>query len=149
MERRWTQTRLSQKSGVGRETISRLEAGRCPRSDTILRLLTALVGIDGIRFSDAAELDYAANSTTVRGHGAICRARRQQIGKSLKEVARTVGISEAKLSRFERGIIRSPDLLALIGGENGIARLCNEKLALALEFASLEAHEAFCAGRAV
>lgn len=45
------------------------------------------------------------------------RERRRAVGMTLAELAHAAGVSEATLSRHERGIVASPSLVRFVGDE--------------------------------
>ena len=137
--RRWNQDRLARRAGVSRAAIVRVERGGGVRADTVLRIAAALD-------LEVRELAPAWPEWDVLGpgHGVRTRARRRALGLSLAEVAAAAGVSEATLSRYERGVGASPTLLARAGDDHVAA---SDALARALGFADAGAHERFCARR--
>lgn len=146
--RGWSMADLSARSGVPRETISRLESGlRTPLADTVLRLLVILLaGQDEVELMDIVPDWPEADGRQIIGHGPRSRVRRRQAELSAAAVAATAGVSEATLSRFERNACATPSLLVRKITSHGdeLQRLCNVRLATTLRFGSLADHEAFC-----
>lgn len=144
--RGWTQARLAERAGVGRETVVRLERGaRPPTGDTVFRLEAAL-DLQSRRLVPGWREWQPIGSLSL---GARSRERRRSLGLTLREVATAAGISPATLSRFEREERRTPSLVRIetseLGGEWG--HLVSEPLARALGFASLAEHDSYCEGR--
>ena len=138
--RRWSQARLASKARVARASIYRLEAGgHAVRPGTLFRVAHALRLEMRELVPDWPEWEPVSGS----GHGARTRERRRALGLSLAELAAAAGVSEATLSRHERGIGRSPDLVRLVGDE---PYACNRALAKALGFRMLGEFEAYCSG---
>lgn len=105
-QRRLTQARLSEKAGVSRKTIGRLESGRHPALETLERVNEHL----GLTLKDLAEnyesLNIAAESDRseqIFDIGQGIRDRRRQLKISLKTLSQETGLSEPTLSRLERG----------------------------------------------
>jgi transcriptional regulator with XRE-family HTH domain len=146
-QRGWSKAELAIRSGVPRETVSRVEAGkRLPLADTVLRLLVILLADqDEFELGDIVPDWPEADGRQVIGHGPRSRVRRRQLGLTASEVAAAVGVSEATLSRFERDASATPTLLATDFTAHGdeMRRLRSEKLASVLRFAGLADHEAF------
>lgn len=145
LKRGWTQARLAARSGVGRETVARLERGRrVPSSDTVFRLEAALDMYPDRFVRRWREWQPIGEKEP----GARSRERRRELGLSLDQVAAATGVSAATLSRFEREERRTPTLLRIerseLGGE--WSHLVSERLAAALGFASLEDHAKYCDG---
>lgn len=147
-ERGWSQARLSDESGVARETIARIEGKkRQPLADTVLRLSAALLaGQDDVELEHIVPAWPEADGRKIIGHGARSRARRRQLGLSAAAVAAAAGVSESTLSRFECGMTARSALLAIEitphGDQQPILR--SERLATALRFVDLAEHEDFC-----
>ena len=78
------------------------------------------------------------------GHGPRTRERRRALNLTGAELAKSAGVSEATLSRYERGTGCSPVLLKRIGEKH---YACNEKLAQALGFADIAEFEDCCQSR--
>lgn len=138
-KRRWSQARLASRSKVARASVYRLEAGgHAIRPDTLFRIARAL-GLE-MRYLVPAwpEWDPVGES----GHGP--RTRRRSLGMSVAALAAAAGVSEATLSRHERGLGHSARLLGLAGDE---PYACNNALAAALGFSSLSDFEEYCRGR--
>ncbi len=146
-QRGWSKAELAVRSGVPRETISRLEAGlRPPLADTVLRLLVILLADqDDVELNDIVPDWPEADGRQIIGHGPRSRVRRRQLGLTAAEVAAAVGVSEATLSRFECDASATPSLLATNVTPHGdeIRLLRSEPLASVLRFADLADHEAF------
>ena len=146
--RGWSQATLSIESGVPRETIARIESGkRPPLADTVLRLLAVLlIEQDDVELDDVVPAWPEADAGQIVGHGPRSRARRHQLHLSAAVVAAKAGVSEATLSRFERNAGPTPSILKEITTPHGDIEnvLTNPALALALGFADIADHEAFC-----
>ncbi|RYD27928.1 MAG: XRE family transcriptional regulator [Lysobacteraceae bacterium] len=146
--RKWTQARLAGVAGVKRETVARLEAQRLlppgaprrrPAADTVFRLQAALDLMPGELVQTWPEWSPVGLSTP----GARSRARRRDLGLSLKAVASTAGISAATLSRFERDIRWETKSLLDAGPGTGPTQVA-EALARALGFPNAKAHTNWC-----
>jgi transcriptional regulator with XRE-family HTH domain len=146
--RKWTQARLAAAAGVERETVARLEAQRLlppeaprrrPAADTVFRLQAALDLMPGELVQTWPEWSPVGLGTS----GARSRARRRDLGLSLKEVASTAGISAATLSRFERDIRWETNSL-LYAGPGAAPTPAAEALARALRFPDAKAHANWC-----
>ncbi|WP_168194164.1 helix-turn-helix transcriptional regulator [Altererythrobacter sp. TH136] len=137
----WTQDRLATKSGVARVSVLRVEGGeRRVRPETIFRIAHAL----SIDMHDLVP-DWPEWELFQLGvHGQRTRERRRALGLSAAQLARAAGVSEATLSRHERGIGFSPSLLDQVGDRHYAN---NEKLAVALGFADIEEFEQYCGGK--
>ena len=111
--RRWSQARLAAKAQVSRATIYRLEAGgHAASSDTILRIARAFR-----RPIEEFVPDWWTKPTLDDRHiGMETRARRRELGLTLAQLAALAGVSEATLSRHERGLNVSWKLLAFDDG---------------------------------
>ena len=128
--RRWTQARLAAKAKVTRETVYRVERGRMPTGDVLIRLCDAL-GADRDTFDlKRRETDHIAMHPDLT----LLRERRRARGLTLAECAGRAGVSPATLSRFERGTE-----LAVLDARGRAVRLKSQGLASALGFASVEA----------
>lgn len=147
--RSWSIAELAARSGVPRETVSRLEAGkRPPLADTVLRLLLILLADqEHVELNEIVPDWPEADGRQVIGHGPRSRVRRRQLDLSAAEVAAAVGVSEATLSRFERDASPTPTLLTTRTDAHGdkVRLLRNKRLARALRFVDLADHEKFCA----
>ncbi|WBH15817.1 helix-turn-helix domain-containing protein [Sphingomonas radiodurans] len=147
--RGWTKAELAARSGLLRETISRIETGkRPPRADTLLRLARILLADqDDVELSDIVPGWPETDGRQVVGHGPRSRVRRQQLKLTEAEVAKKVGVSISTLSRFEGNTRATPTLLVTRTTPHGdvIQLLRSRQLAQALRFADLADHEAFCA----
>lgn len=146
--RGWTQARLAAVAGIKRETVARLEAQglrppetprRRPAADTVFRLEAALDLMPGELVQTWPEWSPVGLSTP----GARSRARRRDLGLSLKKVASTAGISSATLSRFERDI-RWETKSLLDAGPGAVPTPAAEALARALGFSNAKAHANWC-----
>lgn len=131
---------------MGRETVSRLEAGRRPpNADTVFRLEAALDLMP--RSLVPAWPEWAPIGTSA--FGAASRRRRRELGLSLGQVARLAGLSAATLSRFEREETPTPSLISY--GEWDTEReypsLTSDALAAALGFSNVGEHERWCRPR--
>lgn len=136
--RRWSQARLASRAKVARASVYRLEAGgHAVRPDTLFRIAHALGPEMRTLVPAWPEWDPIGGS----GHGPRTRARRRSLRIPLADLASAAGVSEATLSRHERGIGRSPDLLRLVGDE---PYACNQGLVEALGFKSLSEFEGYC-----
>lgn len=148
IDRRWSQMYLSRRSGVSRETIARVETGsRQPLADTVLRVLAALSDNRGdVELENVVPAWPESDIDQIIGHGPRSRERRRNLGCSLAEIARTAGVSESTLSRFERGAGATPSLLMSEEDPSSdkFFRLTSDALARALRFVDLTDHEAFC-----
>lgn len=148
-DRGWTRAELAARSGVPRETVSRLEAGkRPPLADTVLRLLVILLADqDDVELNEVVPNWPEADGRQVIGHGPRSRVRRRQLDLTAAEVAAAVDVSEATLSRFERDTSATPTLLTTRTNAHGdeVRLLRNKRLARTLRFVDLEDHEKFCA----
>jgi transcriptional regulator with XRE-family HTH domain len=113
---------LAAKAGLNRASVYRLEGGAAPsRADTLFRIAHAL---------DMPIRDLVPEWPEwepIKGHGPGegSRERRRALGLSLAQVAREIGVSEASLSRFERGVGTSPVFLRRFGDD---VTSCNELL---------------------
>ncbi len=110
-------------SGVGREHLEALEAGRLtPDSDLLLALGEGL-GIDpGVLVSSACDL----NASAVRAaFGRRLRDLRGEHGLSLDDLARRTGIHATAIGRFERGG-REPRLRTVVRLARGLGVLPRE-----------------------
>lgn len=125
-ERGWSKAQLSRKAKLSRWSIYRLEAGVRPqRADTLFRVARALdIPLQEI-VPDWPEWVPIAGRTI----GEVARARRRALGLTLAELAARIGVSEATLSRYERGVCASPRLLERVGDDYVPA---NAELAAAL-----------------
>lgn len=112
--RSWSKTRLAGRAGIDRASVQRLEAGgSTPRADTLFRI--------------AHVLDLTINDLVpgwpewepLKGVmvGDETRVRRRARGMSLAELAAIAGVSEATMSRHERGLVASRRLVARVGGK--------------------------------
>lgn len=138
--RRWSQELLARRAKVARASVYRLEAGERPsRADTIFRLAHALELDMRDLVPEWPEWEPVAGG----GHGPRTRARRRELGLTLAELAAAAGVSEATLSRHERGMVASPALLRSVGDDLVAS---NEALALALGFADACELERYCCG---
>lgn len=129
--RRWSQERLALRSGLDRRTVGRLERGAPPTADSVFRLAHALE-------LDPWELVPGWpewHQVDVPGVGPRTRKRRRELGLSLAAVAAAAGVSDATLSRRERGVSGDdwPDALL-------------SRLAVALGFADADAYRRYCSG---
>lgn len=127
--RRWTQARLAARADLGRETIYRLELGRPPTVDTVLRIEAAL-GLTSPHFAPEWQRDEAPDDA---GLGTRTRHRRRQLGLSLEACAVAADVSTTTLSRFERLTARSPKLVHVRLGVLPVA-MRNDGLAQILGF---------------
>ena len=101
MARRWTQERLAIRSGLSRAAVYRLEGGAGGvRADTLFRVAHAL----DICIRELVPAWPEWEPISGHGQGEDARERRRALGLTLVEVAAGLGVSEATLSRFERGI---------------------------------------------
>jgi len=150
--RGWTQARLAARSGVGRATVGRLEAGagsgRAPRrpvADTVFRLAAALDKDAWALVPGWAEWAPVGTASL----GARSRDRRRSLGLSLDTVAAAAGVSTATLSRFEREERQVPSLVRVETSELGgrWEYPVSLKLARALGFDSVDEHAGFCLRR--
>ncbi|MEA1086460.1 helix-turn-helix domain-containing protein [Sphingomonas sp. CD22] len=144
----WSQAALARQSGVSRETILRVEAGkRKPLAATVLMVIAVLLADqDDVELQDVVPAWPEFDPCDPVGHGPRSRARRLQLKRTLADVATMTGVSEATLSRFERGIggISSLIEIEITGLGDHMPRLRSESLAHALRFHDLADHEAFC-----
>ena len=110
-------------SGVGREHLEALEAGRLtPDSDLLLALGEGL-GIDpGVLVSSAWDLDASAVRAAF---GRRLRDLRGEHGLSLDDLARRTGIHVTAIGRFERGG-REPRLRTVVRLARGLGVLPRE-----------------------
>lgn len=139
--RRWSQDRLAARARVSRASVYRLEADRRPsRADTVFRVAHALE----LNMRDLVPLWPEWQVVDGVGHGPRTRARRRALGLSLAELAAVAGVSEATLSRHERGVGASPMLVQATGDEHWA---CNDALAQALGFADADVFDEFCRGQ--
>lgn len=137
--RRWTQDRLARRAGVNRSTICRMEAGYRPSTaDSLFRVALALA-LD-MKLLVPAWPEWEPVQGT--GHGPRTRRRRRELGITLAELAAAAGVSEATLSRHERGCSYSSALVRRVGDDDYAA--CNDALAIALGFASAAEFEDYC-----
>ncbi|RYG75250.1 helix-turn-helix domain-containing protein [bacterium] len=147
----WSQAKLAQRSGVSRGTIALVERStRSPRADTVLRLLSVLLGDDAA--TEQAALIPAwpeSDATRLVGHGPCSRERRRELGLTLADVAAATGLSEATISRFERNAGPTPSIIGWRTSDHGDAHpfLLHEGLAIILGFDTVATHERFCAAR--
>ena len=137
--RRWSQARLAVKSGVSRASIYRIEAGRAPLADTLFRLAHAF----DLPIGDLVPSWPEWEPVAAAGIGVRTRQRRRALGISVAELALAAGVSEAALSRHERGIGWSPSLVRRIGDEYAAA---NDGLARRLGFVDADEFDLFCDG---
>lgn len=136
--RRWSQQRLAERAGIARATVYRLEACRRPSTaDTLFRVAHAL----GLDMKDLVAAWTEWEMFDHPGHGPRTRERRRSLGMSIAELAAVAGVSEATLSRHERGIGNSP---ALVTGDWERQVACNEALAKALGFAGVDEFDQYC-----
>ena len=145
-ERGWTQARLARAARLKRETVSRLETGRChPYADTVFRLEAALDLEPGTLVPAWPEWSPIGAAS----FGSRSRARRRALGLSLLAVAGSARVSVATLSRFEREVERTPSLVRVVErNEFGdIDELVSDDLARALGFADRVEHQRFCLAR--
>lgn len=141
---KWSQAQLAQVAGLRRETISRLERGRCvPEADTVFRLEHALDLEPGTLVPEWPEWA-PLNDTNL---GPASRRRRRQLKLSLSVVAGKAGVSPATLSRFEREDGATPSLVRIERTEldTQFQFPAREELATALGFDSLAAYTRWCA----
>ena len=139
----WSQARLAGASGVSRETIARIEAGRTPAAETVFAIERAL-GLDHL-VTGWGE----GGSSGAGAHGPRCRERRRQLGLTLAHVANRSGVSVATLSRFERedGVVRSLLSAELVDDDWVLARVHCLPLAHALGFDDLDGLDQYCLSR--
>lgn len=137
--RRWTQRKLASAAGMRRETIYRLEKGRIPTIDTVLRVEAAF-GLASPHFAPDWVCD---SSPDAPGLGPRTRRRRRQLGLTLAACAEAAGVSVATLSRFERGVDRSPALAEVLHGVVAHA-IRNDGLAAILGFADSGEMTRYC-----
>ena len=126
--RGWTQGRLAARAEVSRAAVYRLEGGvGGVRADTLFRIAHAL------DVSIRAFVPGWPEWEPVKGSapGDAARERRRRLGLSLAQVAGEVGVSEATLSRFERGLCVSHTFLERVGDD---LFACNDQLAITLRF---------------
>lgn len=118
----WTKSRLASKAKLSRWSIYRLEEGRRPsRADTLFRVAHALdIPIGSLV---PAWPEWVPIKGTLPGEAT--RERRKALGMTIAELASKVGVSEATLSRHERGIVASPTFVRR-EGDDYVA--CSEKL---------------------
>jgi transcriptional regulator with XRE-family HTH domain len=108
VRRRWSQARLASRSTLSRASIYRLENGARPsRADTLFRVAHALDMDIRELVPDWPEWDPIGAD----GHGQALRDSRRTRDVTLADLAVALGVSEATLSRHERGICSSPRLL--------------------------------------
>lgn len=136
--RRWTQARLAVKAAVARETIYRIERGRMPTGDVLVRLCDALGADRDIFDLRRRETDHIAMHPDL----ALLRDRRRARGLTLHDCARLANVSAATLSRFERGMERSREL-ADFDASGRAVRLRSVGLASALGFSSVGALDTY------
>ena len=141
LKRRWSQARLAERAEVARASVYRLEGGGRPvRPDTIFRVAHAL----NLTMSDLVPAWPEWEPLGLGGHGPRTRERRRALGITGAKLAVAAGVSEATLSRYERGIGCSPKLLKRVGDRH---YACNEKLAWALGFSDVGELEEYCRGK--
>lgn len=119
-QRRWSQARLACKAGLSRAAVYRVEAldgktqrARGVRADTLFRLAHALDMTIGELVPDWPEWEPIRGS----GLGEAARERRRKLGLTIAEVAASIGVSEATLSRHERGLVTSRNFVRQVGDE--------------------------------
>lgn len=122
---------------MARATVYRLEAGRPSSADSLFRI----AGVLDLEMADLVPAWPEWRMVDGHGHGPRTRARRRELGLSLAELAALAGVSEAMLSRHERGVGRSPALVRPVG-EDDVAR--KEALARALGFADAVEYDSYC-----
>ena len=136
--RRWSQARLAAKAKVARASIYRLEGGGRPvRPDTIFRVARALELDMRTLVPEWPEWDPLGPG----GHGPRTRERRRALCLTAANLAAAAGVSEATLSRYERGIGFSPSLLKRVGDQHFAS---NESLARTLGFKDIPEFEGYC-----
>lgn len=112
--RRWSQARLAVRAGISRASVYRLEGGRgAVLADTLFRIAHAL----DLGIGDLVPAWPEWEPVKGLGPGEAVRERRRALGMTIAEVAARVGVSEATLSRHERGIGVSPAFLRRLGDE--------------------------------
>ena len=147
LAKRWSQQRVADRSGVSRETIYRIECGRTPDPDTVMRIC----GVLGIRVVDLVPDWISAEDDDVPSlaepyPGYRLRQRRRQLGVPLREAAEAAGVSIATLSRFERFMSASRTLLTPVYADDpeGGAVIENDGLARLLGFPDSAGLAAYC-----
>ena len=123
---------------MSRASVYRCEAGgHAVRPDTVFRLARAL-GLE-MRYLVPAWPEWEPIGGG--GHGPRKRERRRSLDMTMAELAAQAGVSEATLSRHERGIGHGPKLIEFDGDE---PYACNAALARALGFGTLGEFEEHC-----
>lgn len=110
--RRWSQARLAERAGLSRAAVYRLENRTGgTRADTLFRVADALDVPIGELVPAWPEWE------PVKGHGdgAASRERRRSLGLTMAQVALLAGVSEATLSRHERGLAKDGRLSGFDG----------------------------------
>lgn len=105
-----------------------------------------------LRLADAMSLDVTAlvpawpegAAIGAAGHGFRTRERRRALGISLARLAAAAGVSEATMSRFERGLSSGRSVLSGDPADPSSACL---RLASALGFGSFEEYDRHCLAR--
>jgi transcriptional regulator with XRE-family HTH domain len=130
--RRWSQARLAARAGISRASVYRLEGGAAAgTADTLFRIAHAL----DLPIKDLVPEWPEWEPVKSLGPGEAARERRRALGLTLAEVAQEIGVSEASLSRYERGIGESPAFLRRVGDD---VVPCNDLLQQALGLATGE-----------
>lgn len=128
-EKRWSQGRLAERAGLSLATIGRLEGkdSHSAQADTLFRIAEAFDLPIGDLVPAWPEWE------PIKGHGVgeAVRERRRALGMTMAELAEIAGVSEATLSRFERGIVENSGLAKKTGDDFVLNK---EELAKALGF---------------
>jgi len=113
--RRWSQERLAKRARLSRATISRIESGdhHVAEADTLFRIAHAL----DVPIGDFVPAWPEWEPIKGQGLGPAIRERRRALNMTLARLAELAGVSEATLSRFERGAIENSGLVRKIGDE--------------------------------
>jgi transcriptional regulator with XRE-family HTH domain len=114
--RRWSQDRLAKRADLSRATISRIESGdhHVAEADTLFRIAHAL----DVPIGDFVPAWPEWEPIKGQGLGPAIRERRRALNMTLARLAELAGVSEATLSRFERGAIENSGLVRKIGDEH-------------------------------
>ncbi len=128
-------------AGIRRETVVRIENGGIPRAHTVFAIEKAL-SLDSSYFVpdwEPSEID----SPLV---GPRIRERRRKCRISLASLASAAGVTEATMSRFERGLTTSRSICEESDGERGepVSKVTNVGIAHALGFVDLIELQAYC-----
>lgn len=122
----WTQAQLADAVGVSRETVLRIEAGRCPSAhvlDALLRPEALGLSLEGWEGADPFS----------PGRGHLAYLARRASGAGLATVAAAANISIASLSLFERFGAVPFELVGDPETDDGF-RIINDAFATALGF---------------